>query len=145
MNTTPFTIQDAEALATQLHEGQFRRDGVTPYITHPRAVAESLAGESDEVIMAAWLHDVLEDTEATTAGLFEAGVPDKVVAWVYLLTRQKDESYYLYLQGIALSTEMTKVKIADIRHNLSCDPTPKQIEKYRRALEILEPPTPPTP
>ena len=134
MTTAPFTIQDAEALATRLHEGQFRRDGVTPYITHPRAVAESLAGESDEVIMAAWLHDVLEDTEATESSLGAAGVPESVTDIVYLLTRAEDEPYHAYLSWIEMDPLATKVKIADIRHNLSCDPTPEQIEKYRRAL-----------
>ena len=33
-------IETAEKIARQLHEGQFRADGVTPYIEHPKAVAK---------------------------------------------------------------------------------------------------------
>lgn len=52
----------ASSIARKSHDGQFRRNGTTPYITHPEAVARSLEGEHPNVIAAAWLHDTLEDT-----------------------------------------------------------------------------------
>lgn len=59
-------VEAARKLAQNAHEGQKRKDGA-PYITHPERVAKSLtdAGFDDVTIAAAWLHDVLEDTEVT--------------------------------------------------------------------------------
>ena len=56
-----FTYADAE------HKGQLRKDG-TPYITHPLAVAEIVAdlGLDADSVIAALLHDTIEDTNATT-------------------------------------------------------------------------------
>ncbi len=56
-------IERAHAVAEQAHEGQLRKSG-EPYITHPIAVAEIIAGLGlpDTVIVAALLHDVVEDT-----------------------------------------------------------------------------------
>jgi guanosine-3',5'-bis(diphosphate) 3'-pyrophosphohydrolase len=58
-------VAEAYRLAADAHQGQRRKDNGSPYITHPVAVAEVLhdAGFDDEVIAAALLHDVVEDTE----------------------------------------------------------------------------------
>lgn len=119
------------------HEGQFRRDGITPYITHPEAVAKSLEGEHPDVIAAAWLHDVLEDTAVGFSDLNNAGIPVQVIEAVALLTRWDGQHYEEYLQWITQDEIARKVKIADIRHNLSDAPTEKQIAKYGKALLIL--------
>lgn len=61
-------ILTALAFATKQHATQTRRDGKTPYIVHPIAVAQSLIdvyhADADTVI-AGLLHDTVEDTEAT--------------------------------------------------------------------------------
>ncbi len=56
-------IEKAVALAIRYHEGQFRKSG-EPYIIHPILVAAITAfiGGDDEMITAALLHDVIEDT-----------------------------------------------------------------------------------
>lgn len=58
-------VAEAYRLAANAHEGQLRKDNGSPYITHPLTVANLLhdAGFGDEVIAAALLHDVVEDTE----------------------------------------------------------------------------------
>lgn len=63
------TVEEAKELATFFHEGQVRADGVTPYITHPAAVAKLVEEKfgSDEMICIAWLHDVIEEAEAKVA------------------------------------------------------------------------------
>jgi (p)ppGpp synthase/HD superfamily hydrolase len=127
----------ASSIARKAHEGQFRRDGITPYITHPEAVAKSLEGEHPDVIAATWLHDVLEDTEVTISELKNAGIPVRVIEAVALLTRWDGQPYEEYLQWITQDEIARKVKIADIRHNLSDAPTEKQIAKYGKALLIL--------
>jgi len=48
------------------HAGQYRKDGVTPYIVHPARVASLTAylGGNHIAILSAWLHDVFEDCDA---------------------------------------------------------------------------------
>lgn len=132
-----FTVSIASSIARKAHEGQFRRDGITPYIIHPEAVAKSLGGEHPYVIAAAWLHDVLEDTQTSVVHLKNAGIPWQVIDAVELLTRADGQPYEDYLHRIAQDEIARKVKIADIRHNLSDAPTEKQISKYQKALLTL--------
>ena len=49
--------------ATKIHEGQFRADGVTPFISHPARVAELVErnGGDECAVCVAWLHDVFEE------------------------------------------------------------------------------------
>lgn len=56
--------QRAKTFAEKAHKGQQRKSSNVPYITHPIRVAERLerAGFCDEIICAAYLHDVVEDT-----------------------------------------------------------------------------------
>lgn len=61
-------ILRAAQFAAQAHAGQFRKDGVTPYIVHPMRVAGRIMMRTDateEMAAAAWLHDTLEDTKTT--------------------------------------------------------------------------------
>ena len=66
-------VQDAFVLAQEAHDGQMRSSG-DPYITHPVAVAGILADMhlDHETIMAALLHDVIEDTHYSKEDLAEA-------------------------------------------------------------------------
>lgn len=126
----------AEQIARTAHAGQFRRDGVTPYITHPAAVADRLAGEDDLTIATAWLHDVLEDTGETKETLRAAGIPERVIASVQALTKQ-GHNYEEYLTGVKADPIARKVKVADMRHNLADHATAAQIVKYERGLRAL--------
>lgn len=139
MNTNLSLAELAETIARKAHDGQFRRDGITPYITHPEAVATSLKGESDEVVAAAWLHDVLEDTDVSYLDLKQSGIPEEVIEAVALLTRWDNQDYKDYLRLIVQDDIAWKVKLADIKHNLSDSPTEKQKAKYAEALKILLP------
>ena len=58
-------IKAAKTAATRAHRGQFRKDGKTPYITHPERVAKRVKffGGNHIAIIAAWLHDVMEDCD----------------------------------------------------------------------------------
>lgn len=127
----------AAQFASRAHSGQHRRDGITPYINHPAAVADRLKGESEVVIATAWLHDVLEDTDATADEMRAAGIPDSVVHAVEVLTKSEDVFYESYLRGVRQNWIATKVKIADMIHNLSDAPTEKQIIKYAKGLLVL--------
>lgn len=81
--------------AARSHRGQFRKGTQVPYILHPLRVAEILieVGARNQLIVAALLHDTIEDTEATAAGIahrFGAEVaalveavsePDRAAPW----------------------------------------------------------------
>ena len=66
-------VKEAFILANHAHEGQMRSSGV-PYITHPVAVAGILADMhfDHETIMAALLHDVIEDTHYSQQDLADS-------------------------------------------------------------------------
>ena len=64
-------VQRARALSESAHVGQ-KRDSGEPYATHPAAVARLLVGygvADAAVLAAAYLHDVLEDTEVSESAL----------------------------------------------------------------------------
>ena len=58
------TITTAQHLAELFHEGQTRADKLTPYIEHPKMVAELVQKYhgSDFCIALAWVHDILEES-----------------------------------------------------------------------------------
>lgn len=128
----------AKEIATRAHEGQFRRDGQTPYITHPAKVVERV-GDNEQLIAVAWLHDVLEDTTTSSDMLLEQGIPREVVRAVELLTKTPGIPYAEYLQGIAAHPLAAPAKIADMLANLSDNPTRQQIRKYAAGLLVLVP------
>lgn len=130
-------IQEIIAIATQAHQGQFRSDGVTPYIEHPKAVAESFPETQIGLRAVAWLHDVLEDTSLTAQALLDSGVSPWVVKAVEALTRGQDELYEEYLYRVKSNHMSRKVKIQDILHNLSDSPSKNQVRKYAFALKYL--------
>ncbi len=126
----------AEQIARRAHRGQFRRDGVTPYIQHPEAVVTRV-GNGEVERAAAWLHDVIEDTSETAASLLTQGIPSSVVEVVELLTRKEELTEADYLSAIRAHPVARRVKIADMLTNLSDRPTEKQIVKYARGLLFL--------
>lgn len=125
-------------IATEAHKGQFRNDGVTPYITHPIAVAEMLTTETEKCI--ALLHDVLEDTPFKYDDLIKLGVPRSIVDSVNSLSKCSDETYLEYILNIKLTqkftSDITKVKLADMAHNsLTAGKTMR--DKYELVKYIL--------
>ncbi|MEM6365456.1 MAG: GTP pyrophosphokinase [Planctomycetota bacterium] len=131
-------VEIARTIAEEAHRGQTRRDGTTPYIVHPKAVAERV-GDSVDCVAAAWLHDVLEDSSMTADDLRRRGVTEQVIVAVELLTRENHTAYDEYLKRIAENAIARRVKIADMLTNLSDAPTRRQIRKYASGLLRLVP------
>lgn len=141
MAATPESVVSrAEELARSFHAGQLDRTGA-PYIDHPRAVVELLAGAPARCRAAAWLHDVFEHTDATPDVLEAAGIPPDVIALVEVLTRRPGEDYLDFVGRVCTDPDATRVKIADALHNLDpardFGPTPEQRVRYHRALVML--------
>jgi GTP diphosphokinase / guanosine-3',5'-bis(diphosphate) 3'-diphosphatase len=81
-------VREALVLAREAHAGQTRNaSGGRPYIDHPVAVAERLAelGRDDEVLAAALLHDVVEDSDLEVGDVRRA-CGERVAAIVEALT-----------------------------------------------------------
>jgi len=128
-------LEKAYTFAKEKHEGQFRRDGVTPYFTHCEKVASLVDTDLEKAV--AYCHDLLEDGRATQQEI--ADEVDSIVAlYVVKLSHKKDINYFEYIKHIQSTNDnIKKIKIADIVANLSDNPTQKQIEKYNKALRIL--------
>ncbi|MBC5734292.1 bifunctional (p)ppGpp synthetase/guanosine-3',5'-bis(diphosphate) 3'-pyrophosphohydrolase [Flavonifractor sp. DFI.6.63] len=139
--------------ADNAHAGQLRKDG-SAYITHPLAVAEIVAElelDTDSII-AALLHDCIEDTGVTHEGiakLFGITVAD-LVEGVTKLTRvqytskeeEQMENLRKMLMAMAKDIRVILIKICDRLHNMRtmAYQTPrKQKEKALETMEIYAP------
>ncbi len=103
------------------------------------------AMETDDEIIVALLHDVVEDTDTTIDDLIEAGFNDNVLNALVAITKRDDESYDEYLEQVRKNPVATKVKLADLKHNSDLtrinNPTEKdynRVEKYHKYIELLE-------
>ncbi len=81
---------DAYEMAESVHEGQKRPDG-TPYFWHPSRVAKIVISELEirdiNIISAAFLHDVLEDSQVITAEIIEYNFSPYTSYLVQMLTK----------------------------------------------------------
>jgi (p)ppGpp synthase/HD superfamily hydrolase len=119
-------IDKALQAAIQGHEGQFRKSGErVPYAVHPLHVALMLARweMEDEVLQAALLHDLVEDSTAWTLARIEQEFGARVSAIVGELTEDKSRPWLERKQRAVehaphLSPEAAAVKAADQIHNL---------------------------
>ena len=85
-------IKSAEIFARSRHAGQFRKgDAQEPYIVHVEEVAELVTawGGSESAIVAAWLHDTVEDCPPTSVAELEALFGKEIAGIVAELTDDK--------------------------------------------------------
>lgn len=98
-------------LSYDFHDGQKRKDGITPYIFHPLAVAHKLFQvgiDDDEMIKAALFHDVLEDTEVSEDTV-RAAIGDVAFGYVKSLTCRDKKEYLVSLCEGCISPLIIKV------------------------------------
>lgn len=103
-------------IATNAHHGQFDRGG-QPYILHVLKVMHYLKSDDEELNCIALGHDVVEDTKITYAELREAGMTERVIDGIRLLTKVPGQTLDEYKQGVFSSTDAMRVKLCDLRHN----------------------------
>ena len=125
-----------QEIAELAHADQYRRDDLTPYITHPEAVANMFEPWSLEW-QVAWTHDVLEDSWMTPEWLAENGVNESVVFILKALTKEKNEPYMDYIRRLLPYKAAVRVKLADMVVNLADAPSDRQKEKYQQAFPLL--------
>jgi guanosine-3',5'-bis(diphosphate) 3'-pyrophosphohydrolase len=136
-------------IGAQAHAGQERKSG-EPYITHPVAVAGILAelGLDAETIIAAILHDTLEDTELSREALAaEFGdVVAELVDGVTKLDKMRfgsrqeadAESFRKMLLAMARDIRVILIKLADRLHNMRTLGAKDSDSRRRIARETLE-------
>lgn len=134
VNVVSESLALAMSIAQRAHKGQKRRCG-RPYISHPKAVADLVEGESLKCV--AWLHDALEDHGVDREFLEKSGLKLEIINAVCALTRSDTIGYSEYIDGVCSDALARDVKIADIMHNLSDRPKPEKIDVYISALKTL--------
>jgi len=124
MFEAPTLVEKAARVATVAHSGQVRKSDSSPYVVHPFMCAVKLLkyGCSEEVVAAALVHDVLEDTEMSESELREV-LGDSVVDMVVCLSEKKDllweERKKGYVEMVRSASEEVKlVSLADKVHNM---------------------------
>ena len=121
-------VRDAYALAAEAHREQRRKTG-EPYIIHPIAVARIVAEELElgaNPVIAAFLHDVVEDTDYTIEDIRER-FGDDVAFLVGVVTKQKKDKYEKskqvdnfrqILASVQYDVRAILIKLADRLHNM---------------------------
>lgn len=147
-------VKKALKFAKEKHEGQFRADKKTPYITHPMRVAKILkkfkkSHRIDELVAAALLHDTLEDTETGINELRE-NFGETVALLVIELTNNPLEIQKLgktkyFCKKLSSSDEISSwalaIKLADRLDNISdlknLPKSKKWVKAYKKQTEDI--------
>jgi len=142
-------IHEAYLFALNSHKGQKRRTG-EPYITHPVSVACILADLKldSQTIMAALMHDVIEDTGVGKAELEEkfgknvANLVDGVskLTQIEFISRveAQAENFRKMVMAMAKDIRVIIVKLADRLHNMRTLGSLHALKRRRIAAETLE-------
>ena len=146
-------ILDAKKFAQEKHKNQKRKDGVTPYSDHLEGVVNRLKnlGVTDkDVLCAAWLHDIIEDTCVTFDQINERFGREVAVIVLSLSKDQnipKKDREMQYINQLKDASFQTKIiKLCDISANLkdlanapiSKTQKNKQIKKILHYLRIIK-------
>ncbi len=147
-------IREAFDFACAAHDGQMRKDGCSPFVIHPIAAAEIVAsmGLDEESVIAALLHDSIEDTDVTyddIARRFGMAVAD-IVEGVTKLSRMtyasmedaQMENLRKLLMAMAKDIRVIIIKMADRLHNMRTmeyQSGDKQLEKAFETMQIYAP------
>ncbi|QQK61773.1 bifunctional GTP diphosphokinase/guanosine-3',5'-bis pyrophosphate 3'-pyrophosphohydrolase [Shewanella sp. LC6] len=142
-------LKQAYQVARDAHEGQMRTSG-EPYITHPVAVARILAEMrlDHETLMAALLHDTIEDTHVTKEDLAEqfgeavAELVEGVSKLDKLKFRDKKEAqaenFRKMMMAMTQDIRVILIKLADRTHNMRTLGALRPDKRRRIARETLE-------
>jgi guanosine-3',5'-bis(diphosphate) 3'-pyrophosphohydrolase len=141
MMSGPEIVFAAAKFAARAHQGQMRKDGATPYVSHPMRVCMTVTLVFDvhepEVLAAALLHDTIEDTTTDFDDILEQFGP-AVANFVQAMTKDKRlpdaEREERYIQQLMTSGWPVQIiKLADIYDNLS-DMDGVSAEKRKRGI-----------
>lgn len=128
-------------LCFEAHKEQLDKSGM-PYVFHPFHLAEQM--ETEETVIVALLHDVVEDTDYTVEDLKTMGFPETVTDAISLMTHSPEVEYMDYVAKIKTNPIAKAVKLADLKHNSDVtrldtvtEKDLKRAEKYSTAIKLL--------
>lgn len=134
--------QEAMKLCFEAHRKQKDKSGI-PYVFHPIHLAEQM--ETEETIIVALLHDVVEDSDYTIEDLRKKGFSDAVLEAISLMTHADGVNYMDYVRPIKNNPIARVVKLADLRHNSDLtrlevvdEKALKRRNTYQEAIAFLE-------
>ncbi|WP_042150511.1 MULTISPECIES: bifunctional GTP diphosphokinase/guanosine-3',5'-bis pyrophosphate 3'-pyrophosphohydrolase [unclassified Pseudoalteromonas] len=142
-------VQKAYVVAREAHEGQTRSSG-EPYITHPVEVTQILAAMhlDHETLMAALMHDVIEDTDFSQQDLAEifGETVAELVEGMSKLDKLKyknkkefqAENYRKMIMAMTQDIRVILIKLADRTHNMRTLGALRPDKRRRIAKETLE-------
>ena len=129
-------------IAASAHAAQVDKGGA-PYELHPLRMM--LRMRSETAMMAAVLHDVVEDTPWTPEKLRAEGIPEEVLEAVACLTRRPGEDYADFIERAGTNPVAREVKLADLEDNMDLKRIPEpgakdfeRLAKYRRSWATLK-------
>ena len=130
-------VEIARQIARRVHDGQVNRSG-EPVIEHLERVAEAVPVEARAL---AYLHDVLEWSDATASELHICGLSVAECSALQLLTRSGGERYQTYIERIAgaggIEGRLARtIKLADLDDHLA-HPGPGQAPDYAWARAMI--------
>ncbi len=137
-------LQRAIEIALEAHKGALDKGG-NPYILHPLRLM--LQMDSEEEMIVAILHDVVEDSEKWSFDkLHKEGFSKKIINSLRSVTKENEnEDYEKFIDRSVKDKIGRKVKIADISDNLDIsrlkevtDKDILRINKYKKALAKLK-------
>jgi (p)ppGpp synthase/HD superfamily hydrolase len=129
------SVEKAKTIAYEIHKGQTRRDG-SPYIQHPEWVAAQINHVDMKAV--AWLHDTVEDGGMRAIALMmKKDIPWRIIQAVLLLSRIDNEGWMTYIKRLAGDEYARHVKILDLVHNVTDNPSAAARGRYRDALAYL--------
>ena len=143
------SLLEAVAFAARAHQGQQRKDGKTPYASHPFRVClvvRHIFGFDDRrMLIAALLHDTIEDTTTDFDDLAEK-FGREIAEWVAYLSKDKrrpdDQREHAYIEGLRSAPWQVQVcKLADVYDNLQDTaglPAERRKHSVQRAQQYLE-------
>jgi (p)ppGpp synthase/HD superfamily hydrolase len=139
---TPSLLARAIEIAANAHATQVDKGGA-PYVLHPLRMMMKQTTEA--AMIAAVLHDVVEDTPWTLAKLRAEGIPEEVLDAVACLTKRHGEEYADFINRAGANPIARAVKLADLEDNMDVRRIPEPVQKdfdrlakYRRSWEALK-------
>ena len=151
-------VFQAAAFAARAHRHQTRKDGETPYFSHPvrvcLVVRHVFGFDDPRMLSAALLHDTIEDTTTDYDDLIEQDFGAEVAGWVAALSKDKRkpeaDREAAYCEQLKAADWHAKVlKLADLYDNIGDsisgqkDQPRKTAEKARRYLKAVRDGLPP--
>lgn len=135
-------IKRAMLFAYNIHKNNYDKAGY-PYIHHVLHIAEQM--DTEEEVIVALLHDVLEDSKDIQTGrLFhQLNFKPEIEEAVHAITHLKGETYMDSIERVSRNKIAKRVKIADLEHNMQAERVDSNfslehlMQRYKKAYKYL--------